>query len=309
MSASQNGTRARISVVIPVRNREQLIARAVESVAAQTLAVDEIIVVDDASTDRTVEVVNDFTRSLSNLRLVSLKENVGAAKARNVGIEMARGDLIAFLDSDDEWYVDKLSKQVKELDGNKDVVAVFCGVAAIGPGGEHRRHNIPQPRITADDLYHYNLLATMSCALILKKALLDIGGFDESLPVCEDWDLFIRLGDVGKLAVVQEVLIEYTAHGGPRLSRDKLRVLAGYDALYKKINGRISGLRLKRKVRSFHEMHLADIYCTDYGFEPLRAIKHSCRGLLLAPSREALRNFRGVIMAYLKNATHQYFLG
>ena len=270
-------------------------------------AVDEIIVVDDASTDRTVEVVNAYTMSLTNLRLVSLNENVGAAKARNVGIEMAGGDLIAFFNSDDEWYVDKLSKQIKEFDANKDVVAVFCGVVAIGPGTDTPPANIPKPTVTVDDLYHYNTLATMSCALISKRALLDIGGFDKSLPVCEDWDLFIRLSDIGKLAVVQEALVEYSVHRGPRLSRDKPRVLAGHEALYEKIYGRISDLRLKRKVRSFYEMHLANIYCTDYCFKPLRAIEHSCRSLLLAPSREGLHSLRRAIKSSLRPAPNPPF--
>ena len=291
-----------ISVIIPVHNREHLIARAIESVAEQTLAAGEIIIVDDASTDRTAKVVGDVAKSLSNLRLVRLEANVGASRARNAAIKVARGDLIAFLDSDDVWYVDKLSKQVKAFDADKDLVAVFCGVEVVSDDTDYRRQFTPKPRVTLNDLYHSNPLMTMSCALVAKRALVDIGGFDESLPTCEDWDLFIRLAEIGKIAVVQEALVEQLMHRGPRLSRDRSSVLVGFDALFEKTYRRISDPRLKRKVRASYEMRMADIFSTDYSFEPFRAIKHSCASLLLAPSREGLHTFRRVIKCSLRNA-------
>ena len=214
-----------ITVVIPVRNRERLIARAIESVTAQTLPPDEIILVDDASTDRTIDVVKSFSKSLKTLKLISLKNNVGAAQARNIAIENAKSDLIAFLDSDDVWYPDKLSKQVKELDANKNIVAAFCGVVIIKPGTEYRHHYIPKPEITLNDLYHSSLLVTMSCALVRKKALLDAGGFDETLRNCEDWDLFIRLAERGTISVVQEELVQYWRHHGARLTLRKAKCI------------------------------------------------------------------------------------
>ncbi len=290
-----------ISVVIPVRNREHLITRAIESVVAQTLPVDEIIVVNDASTDHTVQVVEGLTKTLNNLTLISLKENGGAANARNIGIRIAKGNLIAFLDSDDVWHVDKLSKQVKEFEANKDTVAVFCGVVIVSPDTKYRHHYIPKPDVTQVDLYHSSSLVTMSCALILKKVLLDIGGFDTSLPACQDWDLFIRLSERGKLSVVQEELVEFWRHKGNRISRNKLSVLAGHKAVFEKIYGRISDPQLTRRVRASHEMRMADIFSTDF-FEPVRAIKHSCTGLILAPSSEGWRNFQSVIKSSVKNA-------
>jgi glycosyltransferase involved in cell wall biosynthesis len=296
-----------ITVVIPVRNRERLVARAIESVAAQTLPPNEIIVVDDASTDRTIDIVKGFSKSLKNLKLISLKENVGAAQARNIAVKNAKSDLIAFLDSDDIWYTDKLSKQVKEFEVNKDVVAAFCGVVIISPGTEYRHHYIPKPNVTLNDLYHSSLLVTMSCALIQKKALLDTGGFDETLRNCEDWDLFIRLAECGKISVVQEELVEYWRHQGARLTREKLSVLSSHDVVFERIYRRISDPRMKRKVRASHERRMADIFSTDC-FEPFRAIGHSCKGLLLAPSTEGWYNFRAVIKASLKNAISRRML-
>lgn len=284
-----------ITVVIPVHNREQLIRRAIISALSQTLPVDEIIVVDDASTDGTTEVVHELSKSNNNLTLIALKENVGASRARNIAIEAAKGDLVAFLDSDDVWHVDKLSKQVNEIRKHKDVVAVFCGIVAITPDAKVRHHIVPKPTVTLDDLCHSNLLMTMSCALILKSALVKIGGFDEALPTCEDWDLFIRLADIGKISVVQEALVEQFMHQGHRLSRDARRVLMGHDALYKKIYSRISDRKMLREIRASYEIRMADIFSTDYCFRPLRAILHSCKSILMNPSREGLHSFRRVI--------------
>jgi glycosyltransferase involved in cell wall biosynthesis len=289
-----------ITVVIPVRNREHLVARAIESAATQSLPPDEIIVVDDASIDHTKNVVESISKSLKTLKLISLKENAGAAKARNIGIQSAKSNLIAFLDSDDVWYTDKLAKQVKELDANKNVVATFCGVVIVEPGTDYRHHYIPKREVTLNDLYHSSLLVTMSCALIRKTALFDAGGFDETLRNCEDWDLFIRLAERGKISVVQEELVEYWRHRGARLTREKLSVLSSHDVVFERIYKRIADPRMMRKVRASHEMRMADIFSTDC-FEPLRALGHSCKSLFLAPSHEGWYNFRSVLKTALKN--------
>jgi glycosyltransferase involved in cell wall biosynthesis len=297
----RNGIDAMISVVIPVHNREQLIARAIESVTAQSLAAGEIIVVDDASTDRTAEVVVGIGRGLSTLTLVRLKENVGAAKARNIGIENTRGDLIAFLDSDDVWYPEKLSKQIIAFEEKNDVVAVFCGLVADNPDTGRRHCIMPKADVRVEDLYRYNILMTMSCAMVRRSVLSDIGGFDELLPPCEDWDLFIRLAEVGRLSVVQEALVEQPVHDGPRISRERQRVVAAFNTIFEKNYARISDPSLMRKVRASYEMRMADIYSADFCFEPFRAISHSCKALLIRPSPNALNNLRHVMRKSCKN--------
>lgn len=274
-----------ITVVIPVRNREFLISRAIQSAVDQTLPADEIIVVDDASTDRTVDVVKRFANSLNNLRLISLKENVGAASARNIGLKNANGNLIAFLDSDDVFHPEKLRKQVTEFEANKDAVAVFCGLEVATPHTQHRHKYIPKSDVTQVDLFYSNLLWTMSCALISKKALLDIEGFDVSLPSCQDWDLFIRLSEHGKICVVQEELVDFWKHSGSRISNNKFGVLAGHKAVFSKIYARISDPQMKRMVRASHETRMADIFSADF-FEPSRTVVHLCKSLIFAPSFE-----------------------
>ena len=240
----------KVATVIPVRNRATFIARALKSVVSQTYQSAEIIVIDDASTDGTPDIVTGLANKIPNLHLITLHQNVGAAEARNVGIRQARSDLIAFLDLDDIWYPEKLEKQISEFKCNNGVIAVFSGSRAIYR--DRTFAHIPPRDVTLTDLYYSNRLSTTSSAIILKKALEELGGFDRSLPSCEDWDLFIRLAEIGKIRVVQEELIEFWNHEGDRISNNKLGILKGDEIVRNRICSRISDPMLLRKVRSSH---------------------------------------------------------
>jgi glycosyltransferase involved in cell wall biosynthesis len=289
-----------VTAVIPVRNRADLISRALESVASQTYPAEEIIVVDDASTDGTSDIVMNLAKTINNLRLITLKENVGAAEARNVGIQQAKGDLIAFLDSDDRWYPEKLEKQLNEFRSDDDVVAVFSGSVVINDDSSFRY--TPRSDITPIILYHSNALGTLSSAVISKKALVQIGGFDRLLPSCQDWDLYIRLARLGKFRVVQQALIEYSDVTNDRISRNKSSVFIGHNIVYKKIYNEISDPALLKSVRGSHECIMADYFSYNI-FEPGSAIKHSLKGLALAPSLKSLRIFARVIKRIVVNSS------
>ena len=116
----------KVTTVIPVHNREMFIARAIESANSQTYPTTEIIVVDDASTDATPRIVENLAKHLKNLVFIRSPENVGAAKARNIGAEIARGDLLAFLDFDDLWCPEKLEKQINEFEKLRDTLLSFA---------------------------------------------------------------------------------------------------------------------------------------------------------------------------------------
>jgi len=120
-----------VATVIPVRNRAKYIGRALNSVASQTYQSAEIIVVDDASTDGTPDTVSGLAKEIPNIHLITLQKNVGAAEARNVGIRLAKSDLIAFLDSDDAWYPTKIEKQINEFRRDDQVIAAFSGSRVI----------------------------------------------------------------------------------------------------------------------------------------------------------------------------------
>lgn len=290
-----------ISVVIPVRNRASLIVRALESVAAQTYPAAEIIVVDDASTDETVEVVNRLAATIGNLQVLSLKDNVGAGEARNIGVRAAKGELIAFLDSDDRWYPEKLAMQVKVFDADAGVVAAFCGIDIND--GEQSVFYTPPLDGARHHLFFGNVFRTMSAAVVAKAALLRIGGIDPTLASCQDWDLFIRLSEVGKIAVVPQALIEYTAHGKNRISGNKAGVISGHNVVFERICQRIEDTKLRRLVRSSHEFSFADIYSYDI-FEPLSALKHAVKGFALSPGRRSLAALGGVINRLVKASTN-----
>jgi glycosyltransferase involved in cell wall biosynthesis len=288
-----------ITTVIPVRNRIKFITRALNSVIAQTYRSAEIIVVDDASTDGTSDFLLKLAKETTDLKLITLDKNVGAAEARNIGIRRAKGDLIAFLDSDDAWYPEKLEKQINEFHSDHNIVAVFSGSRVVY--SDRSFGHIPAPDISLTDLFYSNALSTTSSALISKVALVQVGGFDASLPSCQDWDLFIRLAEIGKLRVVQEELIEFLNHDEGRISRNKAGMLTGHEIVRNRIYKRISDPIMLRKVRGSHECTLADIF-SSLIFEPGRAAKHALRGIALAPSAQSLRILARVIKRTLSKA-------
>ncbi|HRO28701.1 MAG TPA: glycosyltransferase family A protein, partial [Luteimonas sp.] len=134
------------SVIIPTWNRRELIGRAIDSVLAQTRPVDEVIVVDDGSTDDTQAYLADrYGERISCIR----QANAGVSAARNRGLAMARGRYIALLDSDDEWLPEKTQRQVAFLDANPGVGMVLCNVMRMDPDGSmidvfDRRRQIPE---------------------------------------------------------------------------------------------------------------------------------------------------------------------
>jgi glycosyltransferase involved in cell wall biosynthesis len=275
-----------VTTIIPVRNRAQLIVRALESVSAQTCPPTEIIVVDDASTDDTPLIVETLAKKMSNLVLIKLIANVGAAKARNIGAEAAKGDLLAFLDSDDRWYPEKTERQIKEFRAHQGVVAVFSGY--VETNGESSSRRLPPAEASPATLYR-GCSDLSTCTLMLpKKTFVEIGGFDIALPSCQDWDLFIRLAEIGKFLVIQEELAEVFTDTGNRISNNKAAVLLGHDILFRKIYDKIPDPALVRIVRGEHQRILAEIFSSEI-FEPRRALGHAWKALLTAPSVAKLR--------------------
>jgi O-antigen biosynthesis protein len=181
-----------VSVVIPTFNRADLVLRAIRSVLAQDYPAMEVLVVDDASTDDTaarVEALGD-----RRVRLLRQGKNGGVARARNAGMEAAEGDLIAFLDSDDEWLPARLGPQVDLLARAPARTAlIHGGTEVIAPGGE-RVYLPPQAegRVFPAMLAR-NVLPGFPFNGLMRREVVDtIGGFDPALPAIEDWDFLIR---------------------------------------------------------------------------------------------------------------------
>lgn len=182
---------AEVSVIIPAYNRAQKVARAIASVLYQTFADYEIIVVDDGSRDNTGEILSRFRPQIVPLRHT---ENRGVSAARNTGIKASRAPLIAFLDSDDYWLPEKLTVQAAFFKANPDAVACQTQERWVRKGrrvNPRKRHRKPEGTLFESSL---KLCLVSPSAAMVKRALLDeVGLFDETLPVCEDYDLWLRI--------------------------------------------------------------------------------------------------------------------
>ncbi len=181
-----------ISVIIPVYNGEKTIGETIHSVLNQTYINIEIIVINDGSLDLTLNI----TSSIKDTRLkVFSYKNAGVCMSRNRGIERASGQFISFLDADDIWTPDKLEAQLKALQANPQASVAYSWVDYIDEYGEFFRHgnHITINGNAYEQMLIQNVLENGSNPLIRRQALINIGTFNQSLTLAEDWDMWLRL--------------------------------------------------------------------------------------------------------------------
>ena len=208
-----------VSVIIPTFNRAHTLGRAVESVVAQTFGDWELIVIDDGSFDETPSVVSRF--SDERIRFVRQKR-AGVSAARNRGIESTERPWISFLDSDDYWQPTKLERQFASLDSCPGLSVCYTNEIWIRRGvrvNQKRKH-----RKYGGWIYEHCLpLCIISpSSVLLRRSLLEKKGrFDESFPVCEDYELWLRLTARNPVLFLDEHLITKTGGHGDQLSRSR----------------------------------------------------------------------------------------
>lgn len=199
-----------ISVIIPTFNRRQVLGRAIDSVLTQTRPADEIIIIDDGSTDGTEAYVREAYPDLHYI----FQPNEGISHARNQGIRAARGDWLAFLDSDDQWLPKKLEKQLQVL--SKQPQYNFCHTNEIWiRNGRRVNQGIKQEKAGGDIFERCLPLCVISpSSVIIHRSIFDsFGLFDESLPVCEDYDLWLRIcAFIPVLYLSEAQIIKYGGH-------------------------------------------------------------------------------------------------
>jgi GT2 family glycosyltransferase len=194
-----------VCVVIPTFNRAQKVVQAITSVLSQTFTDVEIIVVDDGSTDETKKAVKQFGDFVT---YVAHPSNLGVSAARNTGIKKSSGPLIAFLDSDDHWLPEKLAVQVCFFDEHPE--AVVCQTEEVWIRNGRRVNPMKKHLKPFGDIFEPSLkLCLVSpSAVMLKRCLLDkVGDFDEDLPVCEDYDLWLRISCRYPVHLIREPLV------------------------------------------------------------------------------------------------------
>lgn len=202
-----------VSVIIPVFNGESTIGRTLDSVLAQTHGHLEVLVIDDGSHDRTAELVEAYDDSRIALHRFA---NRGAHISRNRGLEMASGRFLSFLDADDWWRADKLEKQLGALSRRPEASVAYSFTQYVDEQGVplHRGY---QGRIEGDvltELFVRFFLQNGSNALIRREVVERIGGFDERLDVCDDYDFYLRAAEHFRFALVPEHQIFYRVRSG-----------------------------------------------------------------------------------------------
>lgn len=191
-----------VSVVIPTWNRRAVLPAAIESARCQTLPALEIIVVDDGSDDGSWDLLQALATSegAPPLRVFS-QPNRGPAAARNFGVAQARGEFIAFLDSDDRWHSDKLGRQMALFAQRPELALVGCAAANLRTG---RSDDVVA--IGERDLLYRNWFLTPG-VVVRRDVLTGMGGFAEDLRRCEDYDLWLRIAAARPCALLDQVLI------------------------------------------------------------------------------------------------------
>lgn len=222
-----------VSVVIPAYNRASTVEASIESVRAQSYAHWEIIVCDDCSTDKTVQVVEDLLIKENRIRLIKAQVNRGAQAARNAGIHAAKGEWIAFLDSDDQWLPDSLEVRMNIARTN-NVPVVHSNAYILHPGKEKELYRVPA---LAGSVYKQVLSGEgpmFPCLLVKKEALERIGYLDEKIPSYQEWDTAIRLAKIYEFGFEPKPTFIYDYRTDNAISRNAVRAGRGYEIIVNK---------------------------------------------------------------------------
>ena len=225
-----------VSIVIPAYNRAQKVVEALKSIQAQTYTNWEVIVVDDGSSDKTCEVVAEFAAKEHRIRLLRHETNRGGQAARNTGIKAAKGEWIAFLDSDDYWVPEKLAEQVKVLDAHKNVGIVYARMPIINEKGEQvgtkpagvSGRNFKELIELCGDLPTSTVMTRREC---FDKT----GMFDTTLMTMQDIDMWLRISRFYDLYEIENKTLAYYSRHDEQITKSKIKVYQGLVRIYTKI--------------------------------------------------------------------------
>ncbi|MBI4389590.1 MAG: glycosyltransferase family 2 protein [Nitrospinae bacterium] len=223
-----NNKNPAVSAIIPTFNRAPWLKEAMASVLSQNYEDFELLVVDDGSTDDTREMVKDFPE----VRYIRNEENSGVSRARNIGVQNARGSFICFLDSDDLWEKDKLAAQMDWMERRPECRACYTDELWVRNGRRVNPMN-KHGKYSGDIFRHCLPLCIVSPSSVMLQAslLAEVGGFDEALPACEDYDLWLRIAARYPFHFIpRKLIVKRGGHAG-QLSRkywgmDRFRVRA-----------------------------------------------------------------------------------
>jgi glycosyltransferase involved in cell wall biosynthesis len=252
--AAACGPPPRISIVIPVYNREQFLSAAVDSVLAQTVTDWELVISDDGSTDGTFAIAACYAAGDPRIRTIH-NPNGGVAMARNRGLAATdpRSEFVILLDSDDLWEPDALATLVDALESRPDLVAAHATARCIDPAGNQTqdddleaqmraRHGYRGTKLTPipiedpttfAELIHHNWIVTSGLQLTRRAVVERVGEYDPATDPADDWDFALRVSRVGDLAFVDRPLLHWRRHDRS-LTNSSPRWRAAYFAVRRK---------------------------------------------------------------------------
>lgn len=222
-----------VSVIIPTRNREAYLKNSLKSVLDQTYKNLEVIVVNDASTDKTLSFLK--TIKDKRLKIISLKKQSGAQVARNKGIKASKAEFIAFNDDDDIWQKDKLEKQMTVFEKDKDAGVVYCKIKRID---KEKSFFMPQGNLEKEESIKEALFLGddgigLPSAVVKRKCFRKVGFFDEKLTRYQDWELWLRISKFYKFKFISKTLvISHLLPGG--ITKNKEVLLKATNIIFKK---------------------------------------------------------------------------
>jgi len=215
-----------VSVLMSVYNSERYLADAIESILTQTYREFEFVIIDDGSGDRTPQILDTYAARDSRIRLIS-RENRGIPKTRNELVALAQGELIAVMDSDDIAHPDRLTAQVTFLQQHPAVVWVGGAFELMDDQG--RRLTCIHLPNSDQEIQHLLVSGHTSflhpAAMIRRSAILQVGGYDETLSTAHDLDLWLKLSEIGQLANLQQPVVSYRIHPDSICDRNQDKVL------------------------------------------------------------------------------------
>jgi len=217
-----------VNVIIPTYNRAELLPGAIDSVLAQTFKDYEIIIIDDGSTDGTRKVLSPYLLH-PNIRYF-YQDNKKQAAAKNLGIQKAQGEYIAFLDSDDLWSPQKLALQVKALDDHPEIAMVYSNQMIFRNSLDSGKIKYRPGILKSGEIFYDLLMRKFYCStptILLRKSAIDaVGGFDESLRnALEDWEFTLRISKIFQIYCIDKPLIWRRIHaeGSPGYHEIRIR--------------------------------------------------------------------------------------
>jgi len=249
----------KVSVIIPTHNRSAYLHSAVTSVLNQTYQDFEIIIVNDASSDNTEEVVASFTDS--RIKYIRHELSKGDGGARNTGIINAAGEFIGFLDDDDQWLPQKLELQVDLLQNSPPYVGgVYTGHFDIS-GVDGKITNVSYP-MRRGNLSQYALIESCiitSCVLLRRECFEKIGLFDETIPYCNDRDMWVRIAQAFQFDFIKKPLVKYLIHSD-KLSTNFKLATKGREMILQKYSEDFGHYP---KAYAARYLELGELYCYD----------------------------------------------